>query len=102
MREGHVGRAAKALYQTVFLDPTKPAVLQQLTKMHPASRVPTPECPDLAPFTLLTNTLKIHKFIRNKICRGQAPVPSGWTWEMLLPLLEKAYIVDETKYGQFF
>ena len=51
VREGYISRAARALAQVGFLDPTDPGVLEQLKQMHPAKREEVPPCPKDASFT---------------------------------------------------
>ena len=92
--------------QVGFLDPTEPEVLQQLREMHPGQREDLPSLPACASYTALTSNQKFVKFLKTKICKGQAPGPSGWTGEMILPLIEDpdvmellAYFLNDFKNG---
>ena len=78
VREGYISRAARALAQVGFLDPTEPEVLQQLREMHPGQREDIPSLPACASYTALTSKQKFVKFLKTKICKGQAPGSSGW------------------------
>ena len=84
--EGHLGRAARALGMKNLLDPSDPLVLTALEEMHPASSGPGPQLPESAPFPIVLNDRSFKKFLKKKMANGQAPGPSGWTGEMLLPL----------------
>ena len=70
VREGYVGRAARSLCQSGFLDPTDPEVLPILRQMHPAAQQSTPFLPVNAPYTPVTNPKKLRKFMRQRICQG--------------------------------
>ena len=72
--------------QSKFLDPTRKDVLDKLIALHPEAGSCPPPLPQDAPFHSVTNDVKFRKFVKYKMCRGQAPGPSGWTGEMLLPL----------------
>ena len=106
VREGYISRAARAMAQVGFLDPTEPEVLQQLREMHPGQREDLPSLPACASYTALTSNQKFVKFLKTKICKGQAPGPSGWTAEMILPPIEDpdvmellAYFLNDFKNG---
>ena len=77
VREGHVGRAAKTLCQSGFLNPTDLKFPPILKQMNPKARHPTPPLPVNAPYTPVTNSRNLRKFLRQQICKEQAPGPSG-------------------------
>lgn len=87
VREGHIGRAARAATSTNGAVRVDPAMADTLRAMHPAPPADreTPALPDDAPthnFDLGTLT-KATK----KACNGSANGASGWTPEIILQLL---------------
>ena len=85
-RQGQLSRAARALNRGTMHDTADPKVREALRKLHPQQRRETPPVPPDATHATLVSNPRLQRFIKKKLCRGQAPGPSGWTGEMLLPL----------------
>lgn len=92
IQEGNVGKAARVLTQQP-LQPMNDQTVRQLQDLHPHG--PTtlpPPLPDHSP-TIHVNSHSLSKTIRN-MRRGAAPGPSGWTIELIRPLLDNANCLD--------
>ncbi len=88
MRAGHVSRSAATITQTERV-PLTPSVIEQLQQLHPPAGPPMSECPDDAPMLYLSGkdlTSHMHVFRDN----GAAPGPSGWTGDLIQPLLNSS------------
>lgn len=85
VQEGHLSRASSALSQAALAEPTA-EVAESLRALHPAAPPQTAPPPDDAPTVweiednVLTSAL-LH------LCDGAAPGPSGWSAELVRPLL---------------
>jgi hypothetical protein len=92
MRAGHISRAAATITQTEPV-PLTPSVIDQLQQLHPAAGAPMSQCPDDAPMLYLSGkdlATHVHVFRDN----GAAPGPSGWTGDLIQPLLNNSRCLD--------
>jgi hypothetical protein len=90
LEDGFVSRAASALSQSGVLDlQQREGALETLRALHPVGPAPDtiPLAPDSAPLFPIDADQSFKKHIRN-LANGAAPGPSGWTGEMILPLVD--------------
>jgi hypothetical protein len=85
---GYISRAARALVQGELVNPSA-EVMDTLRSLHPnkASRVPS--LPPTAPH-VVTDLEALSDIISSKLRNGSAPGPSGWTGELVAPLISDA------------
>ena len=86
-RRGYLSRAAKCLTQSGLASIDDEAV-QALQDLHPDYEGELPQLPADHQPLVAVNTESMIKAIKQKVANGAAPGPSGWTGEMLLPLLK--------------
>jgi hypothetical protein len=92
MRAGHISRAAAAITQSKPVALTA-AVIQQLQQLHPPAGAAMSACPDDAPELFLSGKdLLLHLRAFND--DGAAPGPSGWTGDLIIPLLSSTRCLD--------
>ena len=87
-RAGYISRATRALLQGDLAD-VNASVIQQLRDLHPKSSAPAPTLPQTTRSITVDNDL-LRDLVRNRLKNGSAPGPSGWTGELLAPLVDDA------------
>ena len=86
LRRGHLGRAAKALFQS---SPPRcdDAAIEKLRSFHPSRPTVIPAPPIPLPPPTLVDSQKLHSVLKRS-ATGASPGPSGWTAEHLLLLFQ--------------
>ena len=86
LRRGHLGRAAKALFQS---SPPRcdDAAIEKLRSLHPSRPTVIPAPPIPLPPPTLVDSQKLHSVLKRS-ATGASPGPSGWTAEHLLLLFQ--------------
>jgi hypothetical protein len=84
-KRGFLSRCAKSLLQEGIAEINRDAV-DGLRALHPPCNNPIPDKPIESPIIAM-DTTELKRLIKSKIARGAAPGPSGWTGELLLPLI---------------
>ena len=85
-RRGFLSRASKCLTQSGLANIDEEAI-QALADLHPDFEGELPRLPDDHQPLIAVNPSEMIKAIKKKVANGAAPGPSGWTGEMLLPLI---------------
>ena len=91
-RAGYISRAAKALSQD-GLQPASNEVVEKLSALHPRASGPPPPCPETVPHVAV-DTEALAKTISQRLKNGAAPGPSGWTGELIAPLVDDSECLD--------
>src|SRR3569623_2662923 len=91
-RAGYISRAAKALSQD-GLQPASADVVDKLRVLHPPSAGSPPPCPDIVTHVGVDYEV-LAKIISKKLKNGSAPGPSGWTGELIDPLVDDPDCLD--------
>jgi hypothetical protein len=86
VKAGYLGRAVKGLQSTGIADTADAAVLRQLQALHPPASAPAPPLPHSVPLVAVDEGV-LARLVRKRLCNGAAPGPSGWTGELIAPLL---------------
>ena len=92
VRAGHISRAAAAITQTAPVTLT-PSVIEQLKQLHPPAGSPVSLCPDNAPVLYISGK-DLNQHFRAFNDNGAAPGPSGWTGDLIQPLLSNNRCLD--------
>ena len=88
VRQGHLRRAMMALTQTEPVIVT-PDVITELRDLHPPQETPVYPLPTTAPYMTLSGN-ELDQYIREFDDEGAAPGPSGWTSDLIRPLVTDA------------
>ena len=67
---------------------------KRLESLHPARVEKIPDLPKNAKTYSISNDKKFREFIRNKFINGKGAGPSGWSAEILLPLIKCKQVMD--------
>jgi hypothetical protein len=82
IKQGHIGRACKALMSASIADNNNPSVMEQLHHLHPLCTTPIPSVPVTTHHTIVEADQKFARFIQ-RLVNGTSPGPSGWTYDLL-------------------
>ena len=85
-QSGYLSRAAKTLVQEGLAVPSS-SVIEKLRALHPKSSGGVPQVPDSPPIVAVDEDL-LRKVVSGKLKNGSAGGPSGWTGELLAPLVD--------------
>ena len=89
IKEGALGKAARTMDSKVL--PPLPDDVQKdlMRRLHPRGPAPTelPPCPDKRPRYADLDEIQLSKSVR-RLPKAAAPGPSGWTRELLLPIMD--------------
>lgn len=88
VRAGYVSRAARTLSHLDLPD-VNDDVPRTLHDLHPSSTRPIPAVPRTAPLVAVDQH-RLAELIRSRLKNGSSPGPSGWTGELVAPLVDDA------------
>lgn len=83
---GYLSRAVSSLLQSPPVDVSE-EVIRKLKQLHPDASAAIPALPSGAPTVLEVGDEDLENIIKRQLCNGSAPGPSGWTGELIKPLI---------------